>query len=375
MNIVIHCAAGLGNIGDEALLIGFIQQYQKIGNITVLCINADNARKYAMYDNCLNDTDVRCKKVIRECDVFVLGGGGLFQDETSIYNIYRWGRFLNYAKKHKKRTMIYANSIGPLNYIWSRNYVRKTLKDVDVITLRDQKSCEELKKLGVYHAVVAADGVFGLHMNELEMIDKLRSQYVCVVVRHWFDCIPFIPVSVCKKHNIQFKRNAEKYRSFIKAIIDVIDSLNDDYGYRVILLPFMKERDFKVADDIMAGVRNQEKNKIIEEESFGVWQYLSIIKNSRFVLGMRLHSIIFSIVCSVPFVALSYSQKVDDLLDYLGFQNESVKVDNLNYETVMELIRDIENDRDNFILQEIQIKEKMEEREALNKQFFESLSV
>lgn len=372
-NIVIHCAAGLGNLGDEALLLSFIQRYRQIGNITVLCINADKARKYTMYDNCLNDTDEKCKKIVQECDIFVLGGGALFQDETSIYNVYRWGHFLNYAKRHNKKTMVYANSIGPLNYLWSRQYVEKTLKNVDAITLRDRKSVEELKKIGIYHAVLAADGVFGLQLHHPEKLDEQDEPYVCVVVRHWFDCIPFIPVSLCKKWGIQTKKNAEKYHKFIDVMIKVIDSINQDFGYRVVLLPFMKERDFKVADDIFAGVQNKEKSKVIEEENFGVWQYFSIIGRARLVLGMRLHSIIFSVMCTTPFVALNYSNKVEGLLDYLGFGEQAVEVDDLDYEKVMNLIRDTEINRESFILQEIRMREKMIENENLNKQFLEKL--
>ncbi len=373
MNIVIHCAAGLGNLGDEALLMSFLQRFGQMGNITVLCINADKARKYAMYDNCLNDTDGRCRKIVRECDVFVLGGGALFQDETSIYNIYRWGRFLNDARKHHKKTMVYANSIGPLNYRWSRQYVRKILKEVDAITLRDQKSVEELKNMGIHHAVLSADGVFGLSMHPLERFAVQEEPYVCIALRHWFDCIPFIPVAVCHKWHIQTKKNAGKYRQFIDVMIKVVDSLNRDFGYRVLFLPFLEERDGKVADDIMAGVQNREKNKIIGEENFGIWQYFSIIRHARLVLGMRLHSVIFAVMCAVPFIALNYSKKVEDLLAYLGFEEQGTAVEALSYDKIMDLIRDLEKNRNSFILQEIQIKEKMQEKELLNKDLFEKL--
>ena len=372
--IVIHCASGLGNIGDEALLISFIKRYQKTSDITVLCMNGPAARKYTGYHKCFSDTDKECKKIINECDVFILGGGTLFQDETSIYNIYRWGHYLNYAHKLNKKTMVYANGIGPLNYARSRKYVSGILSKTNVITLRDKESLSELHAMGIYHATVTADGVFGLHFHEHPPQSfHYEKPYVCICLRHWFDLIPFLPVSVCKKLNLQSPKNRLKYAAFIDTMVFIINLINEHYHYNIILLPFMIDRDYRVADDIIAKVKFKKHIHIFEEKNFDIQNYFSVIKGAQFVIGMRLHSIIFSIMCATPFVALCYSQKILSLLKYTGFQNLAVDVNNMHCDEVMKLINFIETNRSEISSQEVIVYEKMKAHENINDKFFSSL--
>lgn len=372
--IVIHCASGLGNIGDEALLISFIKRYQKTSDITVLCMNGPAARKYTGYHKCFSDTDKECKKIINECDVFILGGGTLFQDETSIYNIYRWGHYLNYAHKLNKKTMVYANGIGPLNYARSRKYVSGILSKTNVITLRDTESLSELQAMGIYHATVTADGVFGLHFHEHPPQSfHYEKPYVCICLRHWFDLIPFLPVSVCKKLNLQSPKNRLKYAAFIDTMVFIINLINEHYHCNIILLPFMIDRDYKVADDIIAKAKFKKHIHIFEEKNFDVQNYFSVIKGAQFVIGMRLHSIIFSIICATPFVALCYSQKILSLLKYTGFQNLAVDVNNMHCDEVMKLIDFIETNRSEISSQEMTVYEKMKAHENINDKFFSSL--
>ncbi|MBD5456736.1 MAG: hypothetical protein HDR23_09800 [Lachnospiraceae bacterium] len=372
--IVIHCASGLGNIGDEALLISFIKRYQKTCDITVLCMNGPATRKYTGYHKCFSDTDKECKKLISECDIFILGGGTLFQDETSIYNIYRWGHYLNYAHKLNKKTMVYANGIGPLNYAWSRKYVSEILCKTNVITLRDAESLSELQSMGINHATVTADGVFGLPFHEHTSQNfHYEEPYVCICLRHWFDLIPFLPVSVCKRLNMQPLKNRLKYGEFIDTMVLIINLINEHYHYNIILLPFMIDRDYKVASDIVAKVKCKKHIHIFEEKDFDVQKFFSVIKGAQFVIGMRLHSIIFSIMCATPFIALSYSQKVLSLLNYTGFQNLVVDVNNMHCDEVMELINFIETNRSEISSQEMNVYEEMKAREDINDKFFTSL--
>ena len=367
--IVIHCASGLGNIGDEALLISFIKRYQKTSDITVLCMNGPAARKYAGYHKCFSDTDKECKKIINECDVFILAGGTLFQDETSIYNIYRWGHYLNYAHKLNKKTMVYANGIGPLNYARSRKYVSGILSKTNVITLRDTESLSELQAMGIYHATVTADGVFGLHFHEHPPQSfHYEKPYVCICLRHWFDLIPFLPVSVCKKLNLQSPKNRLKYAAFIDTMVFIINLINEHYHYNIILLPFMIDRDYKVADDIIAKVKFKKHIHIFEEKNFDVQNYFSVIKGAQFVIGMRLHSIIFSIICATPFIALNYSPKIISLLRYIGLQNLAIDVNHMDYAKVMNLIDYIEGNRVGISLQEKSAYEKMKKCEDINEE-------
>lgn len=370
--IVVHCAAGLQNIGDEALLKSFIDAFGKENDITVLCVNNKFAKELTGYTNCLNDADRRCKEIVKKCDLFVLGGGGLFQDETSVYNVFRWGRYLKIAIKYHKKTFLYSNSIGPLKWWFSRYYVASILKKTNIITLRDKESQEELKQIGVTHAKVTADAVFGLKEEKSASYINICKPYLCVVVRHWFDTIPLIPVSVCKKLNISSISNRRKYEQFVNNMAKCIDDLQNEFDLNIVMLPFMRDRDFVVSNDILKKVHN-EKTHIIAKEDFGIQQYMQIIRNSKLVIGMRLHSIILAIKVHTPFVAISYSKKITSLINYLGFEGQMIDVNEFNVETFVNVVRNTFFSESDIVKHEEEVSALMIIKEKKNKEYLNQL--
>ena len=113
--MVIQCCSGIRNSGDEAILETLVRQYREEWDITV--ISRDPSYTTEMHKAVKTCGDHRsCCHAVRSCDVFLLGGGGLLQDETTVYNVARWLRYLRLAIRMKKLTVIYANSVGPLNW-------------------------------------------------------------------------------------------------------------------------------------------------------------------------------------------------------------------------------------------------------------------
>ena len=94
--------------------------------------------------------------------MLLFGGGSLLQDTTSSKSILYYLAILFLAQKCKMRTMLYANGIGPIVNKHNRRIAAKILNKVDVITLRDDKSDEELKSLGVNkpEVIITADPAF-----------------------------------------------------------------------------------------------------------------------------------------------------------------------------------------------------------------------
>ena len=57
--------------------------------------------------------------------------------------------------------------------------------------------------------------------------------------------------------------------------------------------------------------------------------FMSIIRNSEFLVGMRLHSLIYAMNCLVPYIAIDYSTKVRGILQDLDMIQYSIPVDEL----------------------------------------------
>jgi polysaccharide pyruvyl transferase WcaK-like protein len=95
MHICHFAFIGSENLGDEAIFETIHRDLQQLKpeSITVLSMNVERTRRLVSSANTevlraqsLRDT----VRAIRRCDLFVCGGGGIFQDQTSIYNPARY---------------------------------------------------------------------------------------------------------------------------------------------------------------------------------------------------------------------------------------------------------------------------------------------
>lgn len=344
IRIVIQGAVGLKNSGDEAILQTMLQNIDEDDIVTVMTFNVKYAVKMHPGISFVKVGSKQCMEAIRECDVFILGGGGLLQDETSIYNVSRWLRYLKYCIKKGKKTYLYANSIGPIRFPINRKQVQKWLKYVDKITVRDEISKDCLHAMGIDRNVdITADPVFNIKASENVNVSrwKLSEEYAVICVRHWYDIYPLIPVSICKKLNI---RDEEKYQDYIKKVAKLAEYLQQEKGMQVVFLPFLYGRDNKVAYDIKKFM-SKDKSVVIEDEYLKPDEAIRIIAGSRLLVGMRLHSIIYGAVKNIPMLIISYSSKVMGMVKYLHMEKYMVEVDTMKYEDMRRLIEEIECNR------------------------------
>ena len=327
-NMVICGASGINNSGDEAILDVLLFRYSEDYDVKVISINASKAKEYHKDTTFINIKDTaEVKDAISKSDIVLIGGGCLFQDETSVFNIYRWSRICELSINMGKKTVIYANSFGPLNYKSSRKKVKKLLDKCDLITLRDTSSFDLLKEMGVTsNYKVTADPVFSYPLNKGNIDGyNLPEKYVTISVRHWFDTIPFIPVSLTLK--IHYKKK-KLYNEYINSISNIINAINDKLGMPVVLIPFLTERDYAVCNDIMNVNGKADYNLILGDGSKQICpnDIIQIIGNSEFLVGMRLHSIIFAALTATPFIAIDYSAKVNGMLKELDMEEYSVNL-------------------------------------------------
>ena len=359
IKIVIQGASGLKNSGDEAILQAILQNIDSGYEITVTSFQVAYSEKIHSGVHFVKMGSRECIKAVKNCDIFILGGGGLIQDETSIYNVMRWMKYLKYCIKKGKKTYLYANSIGPVRYQINRKQVQKWLKKVDVITVRDNISRTLLKNMGIYKNVeLTADPVFRLQIDPKTDIRRfqLPERYAVICVRHWYDTNPLIPVSICTKLHLRNKSNTKKYQEYINRIAELTEYLKTKYDLEIVFLPFLQGRDNKVARDIIEQVKSGGQI-VIEDEYIKPEEAVKIIRNSQYLIGMRLHSIIYAAISKVPVLILSYSSKVKGMAEYLHMEDFTVDVDDMNIERMKRMINRITEDRDNI---QIELNEKVQ---------------
>ena len=128
--------------------------------------------------------------------LYVNGGGSLIQNVTSRRSLWYYLFTLRIAHQRGCRVLMYGCGIGPVSDRRDLKLTRKVLnRCVDVITLRDSNSQEELAAMGVTapKVILSADPTVVLPAAPAEATDALleacgldsAGRYLCFTLRPW----------------------------------------------------------------------------------------------------------------------------------------------------------------------------------------------
>ena len=308
--IMISGYYGFNNTGDEAILKSMVGAFKKkIPQIKITVLSRSPLQTSQTYQvkaiNRLNLIDIML--CLRDTDLFISGGGGLLQDSTGKgWSILYYLGLILVAKIVKVPVMIYAQGIGPVNKQINKKLIKWILNKVDLITVRDNPSKELLENLGVMRPsiYVNSDPVFLLNRKNL---NSVIDSYPFIQEMINSDNRPLIGVSVR-----EYKGNGlDSKRIFAQAA----DYLIENYKAKIIFFPFKFDEDVHTSEEILSLMKNKAevlKIKLRPEELLSVLSRLSL------VVGVRLHSIIFSSMANIPFIAFNYDPKVKYFVEDLG---------------------------------------------------------
>lgn len=286
-SIVISGYYGFGNVGDEAVLAGIRAGLRELGVEAQLTVpSGDPRRTMREHPGVLAIPRMRplpLIRALRDCDLCISGGGSLFQDVTSVRSPYYYLTVLRLAQMLKRRTMIYAQGVGPLFGAGVRRRVAAAFSRTDAITVRDGQSMELLREIGVTREVqVVADPAF-LVEPDLQAADRLIQEaglkagnLVGIALRPW-----------------------PGYEDWIREAAAAILETCGELGLQVAFIPMQESQDSASC----AGAPILRHGGIP-----GVAK--GLIARCELVVGMRLHSLIFAASLGVPFVPIAYDPKV-----------------------------------------------------------------
>jgi polysaccharide pyruvyl transferase CsaB len=231
--------------------------------------------------------------------------------------------------------MIYAQGIGPVNKQINKKLMKWILNKVDLITVRDSSSKELLENLGVLKPsiYVNSDPVFLLKKKNIDSAIDSRP-FIQKLINS--DDRPLIGVSVREYKDSE----ADSKRIFARAA----DYLIENYQAKIIFLPFKFDEDVHISEEILSLMKNKAevlKIKLEPEELLFVLSRLSL------VVGVRLHSIIFSSMANIPFIAFNYDPKVKYFVEDLGLSELLLEIDeNVSLKNIQEKIEYIRENND-----------------------------
>ena len=330
MKIVISGYYGFENSGDDALLMSIINDIKNNddkANITVLSKNPKNTKQKYLVNAANRYNPFSLIKTLLSCDLLISGGGTLIQDATSTKSLFYYLSVIKLAQIFKKKVMLYANGIGPLNSFKNIEITQRILDKVDLITLRDPKSAEELEKIGVTKPKIelTADPAFLIEANDsgksvLESYGVPKNKpLMCVSVRKW-------------------KNNPD---DFVDVLAKFCDYAAEKYGLFTVFLTMQQKNDFVIASEIKDKMRNK---SVVVGANYPVETLLSVIDEMTVSVGMRLHTLIYSASRMIPSIGIVYDPKVNGFLEYLG-DNRYTMVEDLTSEA---LCKNLDYVKDNY---------------------------
>lgn len=342
MKIVISGYYGSRNGGDEAILAAILEVLREMDgemSATVISLNPEYTKKRHKVDAVKWLDVVGIARKILAADLLISGGGSLLQNVTSSRSLYYYLGIIFLAKILGRKVMLYAQGIGPIRGAFARKLMNLILNRVDLITVRDHGSLEELQNLKVNRPPMfcTADPVLAIRSVPLEFGKKILAQYdiqddkkiIGVSVRRWIDW-----------ENCQV------------ALAAALDKLVDELDAKIIFIPMQFPGDIQAAKSIAELMKNP---CAVPETEFSTGEILSLVGCTNVLISIRLHALIFAGVMSVPMLGISYDPKIDRFLDSIGEKPignlDDITAEKIFSETIKKL--DANNFHDESLLQNL----------------------
>ncbi|MCL2170550.1 MAG: polysaccharide pyruvyl transferase CsaB [Defluviitaleaceae bacterium] len=296
---------GSNNHGDDTVLQAIIE-HLRIHNadikIQVISKRPRETREKYGIDAIYRFNFAKIFSVLKRTNVLIMGGGTLLQDFTSTRSLLYYTFVMHSAARARAKIMLYANGIGPLRLEKNRRRAAMAMERAHLISLRDGKSLEELRDLGLQNSnlFVTADPAFAYTNDDpecakarLEELGLAGKKYFCVAIRSW---------KTLKD-------------DFCAEMAVFCDYMNEKHCLSPLFVPMQPALDAEISAEVLKLTKTR---GYYLEGAFTMPEILAIIGAGEFLVGMRLHAIIYGISCHVPCIGLVYDPKVAALFEGLG---------------------------------------------------------
>ncbi|MCK9268256.1 MAG: polysaccharide pyruvyl transferase CsaB [Alkaliphilus sp.] len=357
--ILIFGYYGFQNTGDEAILQVIIDQIKKNiphAKLTVLSYKAAETMKKYNVRAISRNKYIDLIKAIKESDIIISGGGSILQDATSARSLIYYLAIIYLAKMLGKKTMFYGNGFGPITKPFNKKLAKYIVNKVDIITVRDHQSKEEIEALGVKKDItVTADVTFSMNLPSDELVRTIYENENIDTTKQ------LIGISVRRWHG------EDVYKEIIASTCESLINKN----YEIVFIPMQYFEDVYISEEI-AHMMNR-KPKIIKSE-YSPKEMAGIIGGLDLLIGMRLHSLIFAAMAAVPMVGLEYDPKILNFLNLVG-QESAGRVENLCIFHLRDMIDKVIYKKEKYRHNLIDIRDELRQRAELNIEILEEFII
>ena len=284
---------GFGNLGDELLLEAAVAALLRCDipreRILVLSNDPGDSRRKLGVDAVDRWKTVQVCRALGQSETLLLGGGGLFQDATSLRScVYYWG-LVRGAVFRGAVPWALGQSVGPLRSKIARWLTRDALRRCRVVQVRDRAALSFCKTLGVYAKLghdlaFSLSGAFSERNVEKESALPPRANKIPTLLVNLRPCAS----------------------DFSARFADAVSAYASAFGGEIVGVAFSEE------DENLMGRFMKEKRLSLSrvERVATISEALCVFRGAEAAVGMRLHFAILAALASVPLVVAPYDPKV-----------------------------------------------------------------
>jgi len=311
---------GHNNAGDTALMFTIINNINNFAGKTKnykICVLTKNPKK--LQDNINNYFDnivtksrfniFHVRKAVKSSKALVFGGGTLLQDSTSTRSLSYYVWLLKTAQKYGKKTILYANGIGPVYLEKNIKKIKDVMQNITLATMRDETSYNMLLDMGVDSTKIhlTADEAITIKQNKYwdaykrDFREYIKGDYIVISMRRW-------------------KGASSTFFAEFAAAVDKICRETKLIPVYVVMEP----KNDNALSEHLASLNS--KGYVVKSGGDDIEKILTVIRSATAVISMRLHTIIFAAAFGVPMIGISYDPKVRSFLNQI-FTNDDYTVD------------------------------------------------
>jgi len=313
---------GAGNLGDELLLDTLKRWTEEVGaELTAISIDpwyTESVHGIAAVD--FFDLKAIARAMTRS-DLFVMGGGGLFQTynsftvpalyEFAAADIAGYARPALLAAQMGVPTLVWAQGVGPLATPEARAVVRDIFEHASAVTVRDESSAELLRDCGVHRTLdVAPDPVWSWPIDARAKAAPGGTRRIAVALREW-----------------------SKAADWEERLLEAITSQIPPEGTTLVWLhsqghavPGRSVSDSEFIESLMARLPESYRQEQIHPRT--PLEFVGALADCDVVIAMRLHVQILALRMGKPTLCIEYDDKMEAVSLQASLPDDSrIKVD------------------------------------------------
>ena len=308
------------NLGDDLFVTELINRYPN----TKFYIDVIDPKYAKVFKNNKNveieiEEEENFEKIdIEKYDGFVYIGGSIFMEGGKVYNLDKpCVNFIKLCKKNKKPFFYISSNYGPYKTQEYFELSKEAFRECSDICFRDEYSYNLFKD--IKNVRYAPDLLFSYNIEANEIEENSIG-------------ISIIDLSIRE----DLKDKEEEYVQFL------VNNIQNfvDIGKKVYLFSFCKEEnDEKAIEKIINKIEDKnikEKIQIITYND-NIEKFLKIYRKMEYMICQRFHSLILSCICSQKIFVISYSQKIDNVIDELNLCENYKKHKEINSQDIINL--------------------------------------